>query len=105
MPAVGQDHRLALCNNTEAYTTAVYYTSALSLHHYSFFGLCHACAGKVVAACRDPSSAVDLHTLAGMAGNENRLDVVRMDIEDQASLESAAEHVKNEHGVRLYLQE
>lgn len=40
-----------------------------------------------------------------MAGNENRLDVVRMDIEDQASLESAAEHVKIEHGVRLYLQE
>lgn len=58
------------------------------------------CAGTVVAACRDPSSAADLHALGATAGNEDRLDVVRMDIEDQASLEAAAEHVKSAHGVR-----
>lgn len=59
-------------------------------------------AGTVVAACRDPSSATDLHALGRTAGNENRLDVVKMDIEDQASLEAAAEHVKSAYGVRCY---
>lgn len=59
------------------------------------------CAGTVVAACRDPSSAADLHALGSMAGNEKgKLDVVRMDIEDQASLEAATEHVKSAYGVR-----
>lgn len=53
----------------------------------------------MVAACRDPSSAADLHSLRAAAGNEDRLDVVRMDIEDQASLEAAAEHVKSAYGV------
>ena len=70
--------------------------------HVRFFSSA-SCAGKVVAACRDPSSAVDLNGLGGMAGNENRLDVVRMDIEDQASLETAAEHVKSKYGVRHLL--
>eukprot|EP00903_Cladosiphon_okamuranus_P007597 g7368.t1 len=54
--------------------------------------------GMVVAACRDPSSAADLHALRTAAGNEHRLDVVRMDIEDQVSLEAAAEHVKSAYG-------
>lgn len=55
--------------------------------------------GTVVAACRDPSSAVNLHALKRMAGNETRLDLVKMDIEDQASLESAAEYTKSKYGV------
>ncbi|CAM9160128.1 unnamed protein product [Ectocarpus sp. 4 AP-2014] len=54
--------------------------------------------GTVVAACRDPSSAADLHALGRIAGNEKRLDVVKMDIEDQASLETAAEHVRSTYG-------
>eukprot|EP00752_Nemacystus_decipiens_P003183 g2945.t1 len=54
--------------------------------------------GTVVAACRDPSSAADLLALGTKAGNEDRLDVVKMDIEDQTSLEAAAEHVKSAHG-------
>lgn len=59
----------------------------------------------MVAACRDPSSAADLHALGTAAGNEDRLDVVEMDIEDQASLEAAAEHVKSAHGVSEMPQE
>lgn len=55
--------------------------------------------GTVVAACRDPSSAANLHALKRMAGNENRIDLVKMDIEDQTSLESAAEYVKSKYGV------
>lgn len=58
-----------------------------------------------MAACRDPSSAVDLHALGTAAGNGDRLDVVKMDIEDQASLEAAAEHVKSAHGVSEMPQE
>ncbi|CAM9535040.1 unnamed protein product, partial [Hapterophycus canaliculatus] len=54
--------------------------------------------GTVVAACRNPSSAKDLHALGQLAGNQNRLDVVQMDIEDQASLDTAAEHVKRTYG-------
>ncbi|CAN0575843.1 unnamed protein product [Ectocarpus sp. 12 AP-2014] len=33
-----------------------------------------------------------------MAGNENRLDVVKMDVKDQTSLETAAEHVRSTYG-------
>lgn len=59
----------------------------------------------MVAACRDPSSAVDLHALGTAAGNGDRLDVVKMDIEVQSSLEAAAEHVKSAHGVSEMPQE
>lgn len=61
-------------------------------------------AGTVIAACRDPSSAADLHTLKGVEGNKDRLDLVQMDIKDQASVESAAEHTKTKHGVRIFLR-
>lgn len=64
--------------------------------------LARSSAGTVVAACRDPSSATDLHALGSTAGKDSRLDVVKMDIEDQASLEAAAEHVKNAYGVSCY---
>lgn len=70
----------------------------LSMYVSSF--LFFPCLGTVVAACRDPSSALDLLALEKIAGNEDRLDVVRMDIKDQASLDIAAEHVKTSYGVR-----
>ena len=59
-----------------------------------------------MAACRDPSSAEHLHELKATADFEGRLDIVRMDIKDQASVEAAADHMKNTFGVskmRTYL--
>lgn len=55
--------------------------------------------GTVVAACRDPSSAGHLHALQAVADNKARLDILKMDIEDQSSVESAADHTKHKYGV------
>lgn len=53
----------------------------------------------MVAACRDPSSAADLNDLATAPENKGRLEIVELDVTEQASVEHAAEYVKANHGV------
>lgn len=53
----------------------------------------------MIAACRDPSSAENLRQLGESSGNEERLDVVKLDVTDQASVERVAEHAKDKHRV------
>lgn len=55
-----------------------------------------AAGGHVVATCRDPDNATALHALK--AAYPNRLTVVRLDVEDSASIASAAETIGAAHG-------
>lgn len=50
---------------------------------------------RVVASCRDPARAPALDTLRERAGSQ--LDVIRLDVEDEASIATAAEQVRRSH--------
>jgi NAD(P)-dependent dehydrogenase (short-subunit alcohol dehydrogenase family) len=54
--------------------------------------------GTIVACCRSPDSATGLKELLSALDDPNRIQVVSLDVEDQASIESAASSIKDKYG-------
>ncbi|CAN0297846.1 unnamed protein product [Discosporangium mesarthrocarpum] len=54
--------------------------------------------GTVIAACRNPATSRDLHEMQHADGHKGRLDIVQMDVTDQATVDRTADHVKDHYG-------
>jgi NAD(P)-dependent dehydrogenase (short-subunit alcohol dehydrogenase family) len=56
------------------------------------------CQGTIVACCRDPATSHGLNTLTRglQTADRDRIRLVKMDLEDQSSIVSAAEKIKSE---------
>jgi NAD(P)-dependent dehydrogenase (short-subunit alcohol dehydrogenase family) len=53
--------------------------------------------GRVIATCRTPDEAFDLHKLREAFGEE-RLEILRIDVLDETTIEQAAKHVTEKYG-------
>ena len=53
--------------------------------------------GRVIATCRTPDEAFDLHKLREAFGEE-RLEILRIDVLDETTIEHAAKHVTEKYG-------